>query len=101
MNFKNLNKQIDHRINGLSISATISIKEYIDWFLNYGLKNKLDDQRPVMKSRSANIIRRRLVEDLKQGAVIPPIVIGFTIENAIDSIKDEETFLITTLMMLL
>lgn len=90
MNFKNLNKQIDHRINGLSISATISIKEYIDWFLNYGLKNKLDDQRPVMKSRSANIIRRRLVEDLKQGAVIPPIVIGFTIENAIDSIKDEE-----------
>lgn len=88
MNFNNLNIIVDRRINGLSISATITIGDYMTWFLNHGLANKLEDQRPVMKSRTANMIRKRLVEDLKLGAVIPPIVIGFTIEDALDTIKD-------------
>lgn len=78
----------DHRINGLSISATVKVSEYMGWFLTYGLLNKLEDQRPVMKSRSANMIRKRLVEDLKLGAVIPPIVIGFAIED-VNSIRKE------------
>lgn len=89
MNLKVFNKIIDHRINGLSISATIKVGEYLNWFQTYGLQNKLEDQRPVMKSRSANMIRKRLVEDLKLGAVIPPIVIGFAIENAVDYITED------------
>ena len=83
MNFNNINMIPDHRINGLSISATVKVSEYMGWFLTYGLLNKLEDQRPVMKSRSANMIRKRLVEDLKLGAVIPPIVIGFAIASGI------------------
>lgn len=88
MNFNNINMIPDHRINGLSISATVKVSEYIDWFLTSGLQNKLEEQRPVMKSRSANMIRKRLVEDLKLGAVIPPIVIGFAIED-VNSISEE------------
>ncbi|OYP53178.1 hypothetical protein [Segatella bryantii] len=88
MNFNNLNIIVDRRINGLSISATITIGDYMNWFLDHGLANKLEDQRPVMKSRTANMIRKRLVEDLKLGAVIPPIVIGFAIEDALNTIKD-------------
>ena len=89
MNLKVFNKIVDHRINGLSISATIKVGEYLNWFQTYGLQNKLEEQRPVMKSRSANMIRKRLVEDLKLGAVIPPIVIGFAIENAVDYITED------------
>ena len=87
MDFNISNTIIDSRINGLSVSATIKIGDYLDWFLNYGLANKLEDQRPVMKSRTANMIRKRLVEDLKLGAVIPPIVIGFAIEDATNTIN--------------
>lgn len=67
----------DNRVNGLSVSVTTTVAEYIEWFNLFGMENKLDEQRPVMKTRSANMIRKRLIEDLKAGAVIPPIVMGF------------------------
>lgn len=68
----------DTRIGGLSISAVTTIGNYVQWYKQYGLENKLDEQRPTLHTRSANMIRQRLIEDLKTGAVIPPIVIGFT-----------------------
>lgn len=88
MDFNISNKIIDSRINGWSISATMKIGDYLEWFNNFGLANKLEDQRPVVKTRTANMIRRRLVEDLKLGAVIPPIVIGFAIKDPRNSIND-------------
>lgn len=81
MKFTNINVLKDSRVNGYSISTVVTIAEYLDWFVEYGLPNKLEDQRPVMKTRSANMIRKRLVDDLQQGAVIPPIVLGFTDDN--------------------
>ncbi len=95
MEFKHINELIDERIKGMSISATITVGEYMGWFNTYGLENKLEDQRPVMKTRSANMIRKRLIEDLKQGAVIPPIVLGFTVPDALK--KSEESDLATLL----
>ena len=81
MNLNNLNIILDNRVNGLSISATTTVAEYLEWFNRFGMDNKLDEQRPVMKTRSANMIRKRLVEDLKAGAVIPPIVMGFALDT--------------------
>ena len=81
MKFNNINVLKDSRVNGYSISTVVTIAEYLGWFVEYGLPNKLEDQRPVMKTRSANMIRKRLVDDLQQGAVIPPIVLGFTDDN--------------------
>ena len=89
MNLNNLNIILDNRVNGLSISATTTVSEYLEWFNRFGMDNKLDEQRPVMKTRSANMIRKRLVEDLKAGAVIPPIVMGFALDAALKEVTPE------------
>ena len=89
MKFNNINVLKDSRVNGYSISTVVTITEYLDWFVEYGLPNKLEDQRPVMKTRSANMIRKRLVDDLQQGAVIPPIVLGFTDDNIKGDLKSD------------
>ena len=78
MELKKLYILRDHRINSLSVSAITTIGEYMKWFDTCGEANKLTEQRPQLHTRSANMIRRRLVEDLRQGAVIPPIVIGLS-----------------------
>ena len=89
MNLSNINLLRDHRIDGLSVSAIVSTGEYMHWFDNYGEHNKLDEQRPQLNTRSANMIRRRLVEDLKQGAIIPPIVIGLSTEADLNYVKED------------
>ena len=89
MNLDILNIIHDNRVNGLSISATTTVAEYLEWFNTFGMGNKLDEQRPVMKTRSANMIRKRLVEDLKAGAVIPPIVMGFALDAALEEVTPE------------
>ena len=89
MNLDILNIIHDNRVNGLSISATTTVAEYLEWFNRFGMVNKLDEQRPVMKTRSANMIRKRLVEDLKAGAVIPPIVMGFALDAALKEVTPE------------
>lgn len=89
MNLDILNIIHDNRVNGLSISATTTVAEYLVWFNRFGMVNKLDEQRPVMKTRSANMIRKRLVEDLKAGAVIPPIVMGFALDAALKEVTPE------------
>lgn len=78
MKFNNINVLRDLRVNGYSISTVVTMAEYLEWFVEYGIPNKLEDQRPVLKTRSANMIRKRLVDDIQKGAVIPPIVLGFT-----------------------
>ena len=40
-----------------------------------------------MNTRSGNMIRSRLIEDLKQGAIIPPIVVGLAIEKELHAIN--------------
>ena len=42
-----------------------------------------------MKTRSANMIRKRLVEDLKAGAVIPPIVMGIALDTELKEVTPE------------
>ena len=89
MNLKNIYIMHDRRIGGLSISAMVTIGEYLNWFNTYGEENKLNEQRPQLKTRSANMIRRRLVEDLKQGAIIPPIVIGLSTDADLNAVTEQ------------
>lgn len=89
MNLSNVLVLRDNRTNCWSISTTVSITDYCDWFIKYGKANKLEDQRPVLNTRSGNMIRARLIEDLKQGAVIPPIVVGMAIDEDIDAIDEK------------
>lgn len=89
MNLNSIYLLRDTRIEGLSISALTTIGEYVAWFNHYGKENKLDEQRPQLNTRSANMIRQRMIEDLKSGAVIPPIVIGITTNDPLDKILDD------------
>lgn len=88
MELKCINVLRDGRISSLSISAITTIGDYMKWFDTFGESNKLTEQRPQLNTRSANMIRRRLVEDLKQGAVIPPIVIGLSTQADLSCIDD-------------
>lgn len=80
----------DKRTNCWSISTTVRIADYCDWFEIFGKDNKLDEQRSMLKTRSGNMIRSRMIADLKQGAVIPPIVIGLALERDIHTIAKDD-----------
>ena len=38
-----LNIILDNRVNGLSIYATTTVAEYLEWFNKFGMDNKLDN----------------------------------------------------------
>lgn len=81
MNISNIQLINDTRSGSISISCITTIEEYLSWYNQHGKDNKLDDQRPVLNTRSANMVRKRLIDDLTKGAVIPPIVIGMTSDD--------------------
>lgn len=67
----------DDRSSCWSIMATVSAKEYLELVeASYANDGGLDGQRPAIKSKTGLKIRSRLVRDIKDGAVIPPVVIG-------------------------
>lgn len=73
----------DERIKCDSTLISLSAKEYLDLVeVSYQDKGGIDFQRPALKSKTAKTIRRRLVEDLSEGAVVPPIVLGVLCSNA-------------------
>lgn len=80
----------DKRTNCWSISTTVRIADYRDWFELFGKDNKLEEQRPLLKTRSGNMIRSRMIEDLKQGAIIPPIVVGLAIEKDLPTVTNDD-----------
>ncbi len=88
MNILNIQFLKDTRSESVSVSCITTIGEYLSWYNQYGKDNKLEDQRPVLNTRSANMVRKRLIDDLTQGAVIPPIVIGMTSDD-VDNIKED------------
>ena len=72
-----LDKLEDKRIGCLSIMTSMTINDFIGLveraYLDQG---GLKGQRPALKTKTALTIRNRLVSDLKEGAVVPPVVIG-------------------------
>lgn len=67
----------DDRSSCWSIMATVSAKDYLELVeASYANDGGLDGQRPAIKSKTGLKIRSRLVRDIKDGAVIPPVVIG-------------------------
>lgn len=68
----------DNRVNCLSVLAEMKVSEYLN---NIDADSKLSGQRDVLKTSSAIAIRKRMIEDLKSGAVIPPIVLGLIVDT--------------------
>ncbi|RYH60134.1 MAG: hypothetical protein EON54_10895 [Alcaligenaceae bacterium] len=73
----------DSRTNSWSVAATLDADEYLDLVRPaHEKQGNIQGQRPVQATASARRIRQRLVGDLRQGAVLPPVVVGLVIERS-------------------
>lgn len=78
MEIKVLSVLNDNRINCISVLTEIKTSEYLESIKS---DNKISGQRDVLKTSTAVTIRKRMIDDLKEGAIIPPIVLGLIIES--------------------
>jgi hypothetical protein len=77
-----LNYLKDKRSNCHSIILNLSIKDYMDLIDEaYKENGGISGQRPVLTTKSAQQIRKIMVGDFKNGAVLPPVVIGIIDNN--------------------
>lgn len=72
----------DSRLNCISIMTQISIRNYMDLVKNaYADRGGISGQRDALKTTAAIRIRNRMVQDIQQGAVLPPIVLGLVLNH--------------------
>ena len=77
-----INHLKDDRVNCYSVLLTTSIEEYLTFIETvYQKKGGIEGQRSALKTKSAQRIRKRLIDDLIRGTVIPPIVLGVKLED--------------------
>lgn len=99
MTFKIIDIQKDTNLNCYSVLTVVSINDFMDFIEPiHENKGNIREQREVLSTRSAKIIRNQMVEDLKEGGILPPIVIGSIHKSSIEennflnvvSLKKEE-----------
>ena len=67
----------DKRTACWSYMTTMTVRDYLDLASEaHAAQGGLTGQRGVMATTTAKRIRDRMVEDLKKGATLPPVVIG-------------------------
>ena len=72
----------DTRVHCTSIMTSMTAGEYLDLVEHvYKKKGGIEGQRSPLKTKTAVIIRNRMVSDLQTGAVIPPIVVGVLLSD--------------------
>lgn len=72
----------DRRVKCYSIITSMKLGEYIDLVESaYKSVGGIEGQRAPLKTKTAMSIRSRLVSDIKQGAIVPPVVVGVLIPN--------------------
>lgn len=88
-------KYIDHlkdeRVDCYSVLMAISIADYLEFIQTvYKQKGGIEGQRSPLKTKSAQRIRKRLIDDLNRGTVIPPIVVGVKLDiNAFEEFEKD------------
>lgn len=72
----------DGRSSCLSAMTSVLTRDYLQ-MIEHAYQNRggLTGQREKLQSTSAIRIRRRMVEDIQRGAVLPPIVIGIVLSK--------------------
>ena len=71
--FEKLSIIKDNCSKSWSVMTSMKVGEYLHLVENI---QQLDAQRDVLKTRAAITIRKRLIEDITKGTVIPPVVLG-------------------------
>lgn len=74
----------DERVNCYSVMVYLNVAEYLKMVEStFNNRGGLEGQRDTLKTTTAIRIRNRMVEDVKVGAVLPPIVIGVIVSEEI------------------
>lgn len=77
-----ISKIQDTRVDCWSALVEFDVKDYLELAEKaYVNRGGIRHQREALKTTTAKRIRTRLVEDLRRGAVIPPLVIGIVANN--------------------
>ena len=66
----------------LSVMHSTTVGEYLNQIeKTYKDKGGIEGQRAPLKTKTAIRIRERMIEDIKKGALLPPIVIGIIVDE--------------------
>ncbi len=72
----------DTRANCYSAMIQLNVAEYLEMVEKvFKEKGGLEGQRDTLKTTTAIRIRKRMIEDLEKGAILPPIVLGVIISE--------------------
>jgi hypothetical protein len=90
----------DGRTSSLSVLTSMSIGEYLRLvdIAYYERRGGVEGQRAPLRTNTAIRIKRTMISDLENGAVLPPVVVGIIIEENLPSI---ETFTVQNLEKIL
>ena len=83
----------DSRLNCYSVSGVMPAGDYIG-FVDDVHKDRggIEGQRAVLKTKTAIVIRNRMIADIKAGTVLPPVVLGAVLSSdklvAIQDVKN-------------
>lgn len=90
----------DRRTDCLSIQITTSVGRYLDLAGSaHERRGGIAGQRDVLKTTTSKRIRERMVGDIRNGAILPPVVIGVVVDPSFFSeverreVRDEDEFL--------
>lgn len=72
-----LSSLMDNRVNCWSVMMETTVRTYLTLAdVAYQQRGGIKHQREALRSTSGRRIRARMIDDIKKGAVLPPIVIG-------------------------
>lgn len=73
---------IDKKLKCISIMKKIKIDDYLKLVENaYKNRGGISGQREAVKQKTAISIRNRMIADIKEGTILPPIVVGIVIDE--------------------
>ncbi len=80
----------DEKLKCMSAIMEMSVGEYLKIVEKaYQNRGGISGQREALKQKTAISIRNRMIEDIKDGTILPPIVIGLVVnEEKYQSLKD-------------
>src|SRR5437762_13885263 len=72
----------DDRTDCWSVLTTLKVSDYIELVRSaHAERGALTGQRDVLKTTTAKRIRDRMVSDIRQCAVLPPVVLGVVVDK--------------------
>lgn len=85
---------LDEKLKCISVMTKIKTGEYLKLIENaYQNTGGILGQREALKQKTAIAIRNRMINDIKEGTILPPIVIGIVLsEEEYEKVKNEENF---------